>query len=192
MKSQCHLCPSINRSKEVTSLGHHPLVSLPGGMAKPEDSWRVPSWFEGNNRTQGQSVHRRPSARQGVTWILNPEGVQASWILPVITLPGAQLFPRSPDFYRVSTSPQGKVDPAIPGHLTCPLRFKRYPEKGLPPEMTSSTPLAERQDPQLKSEAKLGLLSFHPCSLLEITPNCLEQAPEPPAPVTLSSLLRYS
>ncbi|CAO2642439.1 hypothetical protein LEMLEM_LOCUS26180 [Lemmus lemmus] len=76
---------------------------IPGGMAEPEVSWRVPSWFEGNNRTQGQSVHRRPSARQGVTWILNPEDVQASRILSVITLPGPQLFPRSPDLCRVGS-----------------------------------------------------------------------------------------
>lgn len=111
-------------------------------MAESEDSWRVPSWFEGNNRTQGQSGHRRPSARQGVTWILNPEGVRASWILPIITLPGAQLFPRSPDLCRVSTSPQGKVDPVIPGHLTCPLKFKRHPGEGTPPRDDIINPLS--------------------------------------------------
>lgn len=44
----------------------------------PEVIWKVPTWFKGNHRTQGQNVHRRPSAMQGIMWIKKPEGVQGS------------------------------------------------------------------------------------------------------------------
>lgn len=44
----------------------------------PGVSWRVPTWFEGNNRTRDRMSTEDPQPGEGVPWILKPEDVQAS------------------------------------------------------------------------------------------------------------------
>lgn len=129
----------------------------PGQTAMLEVSWRVPTRLEGNNRTEGQGGHRRASARQGVLWILKPEGVPVSSLDPARHR-HTQLIPPIPDFCRVSTSPPDRAGLVVPGHLTCPFRFKEHP-RAIHSRRTPSAPITEREE----LEANPGLLSFHSC-----------------------------